>query len=108
MYNGVIKAEPQKPKKFQTTFLMLQQEATIVNGINTTKLILKEKTYKKEENESWKDYQIANLQATGIEPTEIVQLQPSNETIMNQAGQANLVLEYLQTLNKNQEDEKSN
>ena len=69
MYTG-IKREPntRKNKKVNDKFQLLQKEQVEQNGIITEQLVFKTKEFKRDKNLKWKDFEVANLIAAGINP----------------------------------------
>lgn len=69
MYKG-IKRTPNKTekRKIVSKFQLLQKEQVEVNGIITEQLVFKTKEYKRDKNLKWKDFEVANLIAAGINP----------------------------------------
>lgn len=72
MYNGIKrKQRKEKTKPIKGKFQVLQQEDIENNGIITKQMVFKTKKYERDKSITWKDFEIGNLIAAGINPTSL-------------------------------------
>lgn len=82
--------------KYPKTIIALQKEEDINNGISTNILKFKAIEIKQDENLCWKDFEIGNLTAAGVDPNTL----PTTKLTANTADLANSARKAERTLNQ--------
>lgn len=98
MYNGIRTRERKNKFKFSfpTKFEMLQEEETVTNGIIQKQTVMKIIDMSADPNIKYTDFEVANLQAAGIDVKKMpaISMKPSIDKITADAETATEVLEY--------------
>lgn len=111
MYNGVKrKTQKTKPTKAKRKFQMLSNEEIETNGIITKQLVFKTKEFKRDKTITWKDFEIGNLIATGIDPKSLPTtiLEADIDKLHADASKAESTLDKYQIIKEIEMEENNN
>ena len=113
MYKG-IKSRPHnkeaKQEKIKDKFQILQNEEIESNGIITKQIVFKTKQYKTDTTIKWKDFEIQNLIAAGIDPKTLpTTILPANlEELEARAAAAEPILDRYEIIKQIEMEEQNN
>lgn len=114
MYTGITTrkktTKKRSKKEFPYKFQMLQNEEIESNGVITKQLVFKTHEYKQDKTISWKDFEIANLIAAGIDPKTLptVQLPADIEKLSAQAAATETQLDRYEIIKQIEMEEQNN
>lgn len=108
MYEGIKrKTANHDTKKIRGKFQMLTKEEIEENGIISNQLVFKTKKYERDETVTWKNFEIANLLAAGINPNTLPTtiLPMDTERLAERADKAETKLDMYEIINEIEREE---